>query len=63
MASCFVGLWILCMIITVSTFIFSLLGAFMGMKAYFFKPKIALKLGGIILFSIGLKIFLEHIMA
>ncbi|MDD2576171.1 MAG: manganese efflux pump [Bacteroidales bacterium] len=50
-------------LITLSTFIFSLLGAFMGMKAYFFKPKIALKLGGIILFSIGLKIFLEHIMA
>ncbi len=46
--------------IALFTFIFSLIGAFMGMKAYFFKPKIALKIGGIILFGIGLKILLEH---
>ncbi|MBP1645580.1 MAG: rane protein [Bacteroidetes bacterium] len=50
-------------IITLSTFVFSLTGAFMGMKAYFFKPKIALKIGGIFLFCIGLRIFLEHILA
>ncbi|MDD3668013.1 MAG: manganese efflux pump [Bacteroidales bacterium] len=50
-------------LITLSTFVFSLTGAFMGMKAYFFKPKIALKIGGIILFCIGLRIFLEHILA
>jgi putative Mn2+ efflux pump MntP len=50
-------------IITLSTFVFSLTGAFMGMKTYFFKPKIALKIGGIILFGIGLKIFLEHVIA
>lgn len=49
-------------IIALCTFIFSLLGAFMGMKTFFFKPKIALMIGGIILFGLGLKILLEHIM-
>ncbi len=50
-------------LIALSTFIFSLLGAFMGMKAYFFKPKLALIFGGSILFGLGLKILLEHLFA
>jgi putative Mn2+ efflux pump MntP len=50
-------------IIALCTFIFSLLGAIMGMKAYFFKPKIALMIGGAILFGLGLKILLEHLVA
>lgn len=54
---------IIVVLISLCTFTFSISGAFMGMKAYFFKPKIALKIGGIILFGIGLKIFLEHILA
>ncbi len=48
-------------IIAICTFIFSLLGSFMGMKAYFFKPKLALIFGGSILFGLGLKILLEHL--
>lgn len=48
------------LIIGLSTFIFSLLGVFMGMKAFFFKPKLALMFGGAILFALGLKILLEH---
>ena len=32
----------------------------MGMKAFFFKPKLALMFGGAILFALGLKILLEH---
>ncbi len=47
-------------IIGTLTFIFSILGIYMGMRAYFFKPKLALMFGGAILFGLGLKIFLEH---
>ncbi|MDR0972084.1 MAG: manganese efflux pump MntP family protein [Bacteroidales bacterium] len=47
-------------IIFLSTFILSLVGVFMGQRTYFFKPKIALMLGGAILFGIGLKTFLQH---
>jgi len=50
-------------IIALCTFIFSLMGAFMGMKAYFIKPKLALIFGGSILFGLGLKILLEHLLA
>ena len=49
-------------VITLCTFIFSLIGAFMGMKAYFFKPKLALMIGGGIIFGLGLRIFLEHVL-
>ena len=48
--------------ISLCTFIFSLAGAFMGMRAYFFKPKLALIIGGSILFGLGLKILLEHLL-
>lgn len=51
------------LIIGISTFVFSIIGIFMGMKATFLKPKIALMFGGSILFGLGLKIFLEHILA
>lgn len=50
-------------LIAICTFIFSILGVMMGMKAYFFKPKIALIFGGIIIFGLGLKILLEHLLS
>jgi len=49
-------------LIAICTFIFSILGVIMGMKAYFFKPKIALIFGGAVLFGLGLRILLEHLL-
>jgi len=51
------------LVIALCTFIFSALGVIMGKKTCFFKPKLALMLGGGILFSLGLKILLQHLMA
>lgn len=56
------GQLILVGVIALCTFIFSTLGVYMGRKAYFFKPKLALMFGGAILFGLGLKIFLEHVL-
>src|SRR5574344_416330 len=50
-------------VIGLCTFLFSMAGVIMGMRAYFFKPKVALILGGAILFGLGLRIFLSHILA
>lgn len=42
------------------TFIMSIVGAYMGKRAYFIKPRLALFLGGLILMLIGLKTLAEH---
>jgi putative Mn2+ efflux pump MntP len=47
-------------IIFLITFIMSIVGAYMGKRAYFIKPRLALFLGGLILMLIGLKTLAEH---
>lgn len=47
-------------IIFITTFVLSLVGAKMGERMYFIKPRIALFLGGLILMLIGLKTLAEH---
>jgi len=49
-----------CLVITLVTFVMSLIGWKSGEKVYFIKPRFALVLGGIILIALGTKNVITH---
>ncbi len=56
-----VGVWVACLIIGVTTFIFSFIGVFIGTKSGTWLESKAEFLGGIVLVLIGLKILLSYL--